>query len=208
MKRVGFVLLMLVIAFGTAMAQPVGDNTIYFVTYFSNANTGGAPDATLRLINDGGSSTAEVEGIPNGNLWASIYVFDDSQELQECCNCFVSPDGLLSESVNYELLANPLTGKVNTRGVIKVISSSTYDPTNNVLTPGLRGWQTHIQATQSTDGSKSKKQTGPYYVTEAPLADSNLAPVEQTALQDSCSFLFTLGSGHGICSCTPEDWDF
>ncbi len=35
---------------GSAAAQ---DNTTYVVNYYSNANTSGAPDATLRVINDG-----------------------------------------------------------------------------------------------------------------------------------------------------------
>ena len=42
--------LLLGIASGTALAQ--GDNSIYFTTYYSNANTQGAPDATVRIIND------------------------------------------------------------------------------------------------------------------------------------------------------------
>ncbi|MGA9304063.1 MAG: hypothetical protein WBW31_01540 [Candidatus Sulfotelmatobacter sp.] len=206
MKRVGSLLfsvlaisLMLGIASGNALAQNVGDNSVYFVTYYSNANTAGAPAATLRLINDGDKSTTETEGIPNGNLWASIYVFDDSQEFQECCSCLVTPDGLLSENVNTELLANSLTGKVNTRGVIKVVSSSTNpgDPTNNTLAPGLRGWETHIQ----------KAATG-FAITETSLADSNLSGTEKTVLQDLCSFSITLGSGRGTCTCTPEDADF
>ncbi len=101
MKKLGFCMLLVAFALmvgGTALAQ--GDNSVYFVTYYSNANTTKAPDATIRIINDGDQSTTEVEGIPNGNLWASIYVFDDSQELQECCNCYVSSNGLLSESVD------------------------------------------------------------------------------------------------------------
>jgi hypothetical protein len=204
MKRVGSLLfsvlaisLMLGIASGNAMAQ--GDNSVYFVTYYSNANTAGAPAATLRLINDGDKSTTETEGIPNGNLWASIYVFDDSQEFQECCSCLVTPDGLLSENVNTELLANSLTHQVNTRGVIKVVSSSTPggDPTNNTLAPGLRGWETHIQ-----------RAGAGFAITEAPLADSNLSATEKTVLQELCSFSITLGSGRGTCTCTPEDQDF
>jgi hypothetical protein len=199
MKKLG-VLLFLALAVmmlgGNALAQNVGDNSVYFVTYYSNANYGGAPSAVLRIVNDGDASTAETEGKPNGNLWASIYIFDDSQELQECCNCYISADGLLSEWVNSELLSNPLTGKVNHRGVIKVISSSNPDPTNNKLKAGLRGWATHIQA------------ASPYSITETPLADSNLVSAEQVALQESCSFAITLGSGAGTCSCTPEDSDF
>ncbi len=201
MKKLGFCMLMVAFALmvgGSALAQ--GDNSVYFVTYYSNANTTKAPDATLRIINDGDQSTTEVEGIPNGNLWASIYVFDDSQELQECCNCYVSSNGLLSESVDKELTSNELTGRAeNTRGVIKVISSLSNDPTNNVTAPGLRGWATHIQAGATA---------ATYNETETRLADSNLSSAEQQALQMSCSFAFTLGSGYGVCSCTPEDHDF
>jgi len=199
MKKLGVLLslaLAVVLLGGNALAQNVGDNSVYFVTYYSNALTAGAPPAVLRIVNDGDASTAEVEGVPNGKLWASIYVFDDSQELQECCNCFISADGLLSEWVNTELLANPLTGKANHRGVIKVISSATNDPTNNRLKAGLRGWSTHIQVAT------------PWAVTETRLADSNLVTAEQNALQNSCSFAITLGSGAGTCGCTPEDNDF
>jgi hypothetical protein len=199
MKKLGVLLslaLAVVLLGGNALAQNVGDKSVYFVTYYSNSLTAGAPPAVLRIVNDGDASTGEVEGVPNGNLWASIYVFDDSQELQECCNCFISADGLLSEWINTELLANPLTGKANHRGVIKVIASGTNDPTHNVLKPGLHGWSTHIQVAT------------PWAVTETPLADANLVAAEQTALQESCSFAITLGSGAGTCSCTREDYDF
>jgi len=210
MKRAGLLFsvlaisLMLGIASGNALAQNVGDNSVYFVTYYSNALTAGAPAATLRLINDGDKSTTETEGIPNGNLWASIYVFDDSQEFQECCSCLVTPDGLLSENVNTELLANSLTGKANPRGVLKVVSSSTNpgDPTNNTLAPGLRGWETHIQ--RAAAGAALVD----FAITETPLADSNLSATEKVVLQELCSFSITLGSGRGTCTCTPEDQDF
>ena len=197
---------------GNALAAPVpvnqGDNSYYFVTYYSNANTTGAPDATLRIVNDGdytgcvpaGESVCED---PTIALYADIYVFDDSEEMQECCSCFVSPDGLLSESVDKNLTANELTGRAeNTRGVIKVLSAEGNDPGGPVvvLNPGLRGWMTHIQA-------GATKTT--WSVTETPLADSNLEiDGEGIALVESCSFAITLGSGYGVCSCTPEDHDF
>jgi len=199
MKRVGLVLSILAIALsGSALAQNVGDNSVFFVTYFSN-NVGGAPDATVRFINDGDQGT----GV-GGDLWAAFYVFDDSQELTECCACVVTPDGLLSEDVKTELTSNPLTGKVPARGVIKVISSSSNDPTAPVPTTGLRGTATHIQASAPPDSKK--KQVVAYATTETAFADANLGSAEQTLLGQLCYFDALLS---GLpCYCTPEDQDF
>ena len=189
MKRVGFVFAMAVIALaltGSALAQ--GDNSYYFVTYFSNNAVSGAPDQTVRLVNDGETG---------GNLWADFYVFDDSEELSECCSCLVTPDGLLSESVKTELAANPLSGPVRSRGVIKVISSSYPSAVSPVTAAGLRGWATHVQ-----------KAASGFAITETPLADSNYSSYEASALGPICGILLQLGSGYGSCSCTPEDHDF
>jgi len=193
MKKVCLVTLLAMaiigIAAGTASAQSAaaaGDNSIYFVSYFSN-NVVAAPDATVRFVNDGDTG---------GNLWAAFYVFDDSEELQECCACEITPDGLLSEDVKTQLTANPITGKVPTRGVIKVISSSTLDPTNVVTTAGLRGWATHIQAATKTT----------YAITETAFTDSNLGVAEEALLQNLC-FYDAMLSGLP-CTCTPEDHDF
>jgi|ERR1039458_3208933 hypothetical protein len=199
MRKISFVLfpmlalaLLMGIASGTAAAQAVtttGDNSVYFVTYFSNnlPLLATVPDATVRFINDGDTS---------GNLWAAFYVFDDSEEMTECCACVITPDGLLAESVKTQLTAAPLTGKVPSRGVIKVISSSTADPTNVVPTAGLRGWATHIQ----------KSGASTYAITETTFADSNLVPAERSLLQSLC-FYDALFSGLP-CTCTPEDHEF
>ncbi len=196
MKKVGLLLfpmlaivLLMGLASGTAAAQAattVGDDSNYFVIYFAN-NVAAAPDATVRLVNDGDTG---------GNLWADFYVFDDSQELTECCACQITPDGLLAEDVMTELTANPLTGKVPTRGVIKVIASSNSDPTNVTPTAGLHGWATLIQAPTKTT----------YAITEAALADSNLINSEQKLLQNLCYYDALLS---GLpCLCTPEDHEF
>ncbi len=195
MKKLGFVFAMLIIALAatSAMAQNVGDNSVYFVTYYAN-NVSGAPDATVRFINDGNQGTNA-----SGDLWAAFYVFDDSQELTECCACVVTPDGILSEDVKTELTATPLTGKIPARGVIKVISSSSWDPTAPWPVTGLRGTATHIQRATPTSGS--------YATTETAFSDANLGSAEMALLPQLCYFADTLLSGVG-CSCTPEDHDF
>ena len=220
MQKLGLLLLPIVaitlMLGGNAFAQNVGDNSVYFVTYYSNANTSGAPDGTLRIINDGDQATTAPEGVENGTLWAHIYVFDDSQELRSCCACLITSDGLLSESVNKELTANEFTGRGQiARGVIKVLSAVSGDPAYlDDVDPGLRGWMTHIQATTTTfpapgpGNDVNAVEKGPWLVTEDALADSNLSDSEFSNLQTTCSYGLTIGSGYGLCPCTPEDYDF
>src|SRR5271154_4700039 len=165
MKKLGLLMFLLALAVmlgGTALAQ--GDLSYYFTTYYS-ANQANVPDAALRVIND---------GVTNGNLFASIYVFDDSEELTQCCSCKITPDGLLSESVKLNLTANPIRGIVNTRGVIKVIASTVEADVNttfapNAPSPGLHVWGTHIQGTKVTlspGAPVSPVVAGPFFVTE------------------------------------------
>jgi hypothetical protein len=105
--------------------------------------------------------------------------------------------------VNKQLTNNEFTGRAEiTRGVIKVVSSTTNDPTNPIVAPGLHGWSTHVQATTNIP------EKGPFFVTETPLADANLGKIELSNLATSCSYGLTLGSGYGQCGCTLEDHDF
>ncbi len=227
MKRLGY-LLFAVLAItlmlgGNALATPPvnqGDGSYYFVTYYSNANTAGVPDGTLRIVNDAGYTgcvalQGDTECIGDPPLWADIYVFDDSQEMRSCCACQITSDGLLSESVNKELTANEFTGRGQiARGVIKVVSSSNWDPTNPWPVSGLRGFMTHIQATTTTfpapgpGNAVNAVEKGPWFVTEDPLADSNLSQTELGNLGTLCSYGLTIGSGYGLCPCTVEDYDF
>lgn len=198
MKKLGFFLclaLMLGIASGSALAQNVGDSSVFFVTYFANNVAAAAvPDGTVRVVNDG----------ENGDLYAAYYVFDDSQELTECGACYVSADGVNSESIKRNLTANPLTRLVPTRGVIKLISSSSPDATKPSPTAGLRAWATHIQSVKNINPYGA----APWAQTETMFADSNLSSTEQTLLGNLCYYAKILGSGTGTISCTPEDYDF
>jgi hypothetical protein len=158
------------------------------VDYFANANTAGAPDATVRIDNPGTSG---------GNLCAAIYVFDTTQEMSECCSCLETPDGLRTLSVNADLTSNPLTGVTLTSGVIKIVSTTTVAgacpiPTTLNPTPAVRAWATHVQNTNFT-------------ITETASQDATLSSTEQTNLQRECSSIHSVGSGAGICSCGTGD---
>ena len=177
---------LLTVGLGVASAQDV-----FKINYFANANTSGAPDATVRIDNP---------GLTYGNLCAMIYVFDNDQQLSECCGCIESHNGLRTISVNGNLTSNPLTGVKSTNGVIKVVSAavndSPCDATGNVTpTANLRVWATHIQ----------NKVGSAFPITETESSDSALGATEFANLQAQCLFIGILGSGHGICSCGTGD---
>jgi hypothetical protein len=178
-------LLVLTLSSVTAVAQDV-----YKLNYFSN-NSGSAPDATVRIDNP---------GLTYGNLCAMIYVFDADQQLSECCGCVETHNGLRTLSVRKDLTSNPLTGKVSTTGVVKIVSAavnnSPCDPTANVSPKtNLRAWGTHIQ---NAVGSA-------YPITETEFTDSTLGATELANLQAQCAFISILGSGQGICTCGYGD---
>ena len=170
---------------GVASAQDV-----FKINYFSN-NAAPAPDATVRIDNP---------GLTYGNLCAMIYVFDADQQLSECCGCVETHNGLRTLSVRRDLTSNPLTGRVSTNGVIKIVSAainnSPCDPTSNVTpTANLRAWGTHIQNPVGTA----------FPITETEFSDSTLGATELANLQAQCAFVNILGSGQGICSCGTGD---
>lgn len=166
---------------GAAAAQTASD--VYTVDYFANANTAGAPDGTVRIINP---------GLSGGNLCADIYVFDPNEEISECCSCTTTPDGLLTLSVNGDLTSNPLTGVVLTTGIIKVVSAATTGglcpvPTKPAPVATLRSWTTHIQ-------------NGAFAVTETASQAVALSLAEGKALAAQCTDIVRAGSGHGVCA--------
>ena len=178
-------LLVLGIGSGIAMAQDV-----YRVNYFSN-NAAPAPDATVRIDNP---------GLTYGNLCAMVYVFDFDQQLSECCGCVETHNGLRTLSVRRDLTSNPLTGRVSTTGVIKIVSAavnnSPCDATGNVSPKAnLRAWGTHIQNLVGVS----------YPITETEFSDSTLGATELANLQAQCAFIGILGSGHGVCTCGTGD---
>ena len=187
--------LILALGSNTAVAQTQDDEAVYALSYFSNANVTGAPDAALRLVNDG----ALFDASPEGDLCASIYVFDSREELNECCSCKITPNGILSLSVNKNLTSNTLTGIIPTRGVVKVVTSfpnaGVCDATVALPYIGvnIRGWLTHVQ-----------KATAGYSLTEEELMDSNLGQLEAADLAEDCKVIFDLGSGRGPCSCADS----
>jgi uncharacterized protein YjdB len=195
---------------GSAFAEQIGNTTIsassgsvsgsaaltvdplLAVTYFDNAHVSGlAADASVRLSNP---------GMTGGDLCAMVYVFDQNQEMNECCGCVLTPNGLRTLSVNTDLTSNPLTGVTLQTGVIEVApadlaSNPTCNPASITPKGLLSTWATHVQ---NFPGNAFVETEDSFQRT--PLTDAAL-----TTLQSDCSFVGILGSGHGVCSCGGGD---
>jgi hypothetical protein len=162
------------------------------VTYFNLTNAvKSGDDATIRLTNP---------GLTAGNLCAMVYVFDQSQELNECCGCSVSDSGLRTLSLIVDLTANTLTGKKPKAGSIKVVpadpgTNQQCDPTSITPDGVILGWGTNVQPAGG----------GTFQVTEETMEQVPLSNAEETVLVNECSFAQQLGSGKGVCSCGTGD---
>ena len=171
-------------------------SNVYMVNYFENANTAGAPDATVYVINTGvqGAPYGNAPGAPkDGDVCVNVYVFDANQEMLECCAAPLSANGLATISVN-GLTANPLTSVNLQRGVIKITSSlpngTTCDPTAPTsLVPELKGWEFYVHAWGQ----------GAFASAEGIFQSASLSSAEQTFLPSTCGMVRYLGSGKGTC---------
>jgi len=136
--------------------------------YGGPGSSGGAGDGTVRIVNPTSNDT-----IQSGTLCAMIYVFDDIEELQACCGCPVTPDGMRTYSVINDLTKNFGVNKGNLNaGVIDVTSArinftpvpgikppnginctsgtaGCCDPTGGGLNNKSQGTGTHLRATSA-----------------------------------------------------------
>jgi hypothetical protein len=172
---------------GVQVSDTLTVQPLLTVSYFDATSN---VDSTIRVTNP---------AITGQDLCTMVYVFDQDQQMSECCGCTISQDGLLTLSLNKNLLANPLTGVKSKSGTVLMVaadkaSNTGCDPTSATPAGMVIAWATHLP--QSASGLMSSS--------EEPLSNSPLSPTLSSALQAQCSFVQQLGSGQGICSCGSQ----
>jgi hypothetical protein len=168
----------------TAVAQTTD---VFSVTYFDNNTATGAPVAIVHVLNPG-----------NGALCADVYVLGADQELSECCSCPITPNGLLTFTVDVAT-SNPGDGNPQRNaGSIDIIadSSASCNASSPSPTPDLRAWATHI----NRDSAASTATATVFDVTEDEFLDTPLSSGEQSELAGRCGFFQANSSGRGDCS--------
>jgi hypothetical protein len=168
----------------TIVVQPIA-----LVAYFSSHSS--AADGTIRITNPGGTGS---------DLCAMIYVFDQNQQMSECCGCTLTLDGLRTLSLTNDLTSNPLTGVTPTSGTVMLVTSN--DTSNSSCTPssfspdGLSvAWATHLSY-----GSNNVA-----VISETEFSRTSLTATLASALKAQCMFVEQLGSGQGGCTCGSGD---
>jgi len=104
----------------------------------------GNGDNILKLIDPNGSANTNLAGGGSALACAMIYVFDDDEEMLECCGCPVTSAGVETFSVENNLTANPgvtgSEGNDNSSGAIAIVASaqnnfSVASPSNGKFCP-------------------------------------------------------------------------
>jgi hypothetical protein len=204
-----------------------GPGSTFWGEWDLSENTGNG-DNILRLVNPSGSANPEIA--PVTNMCAMIYVFDDDQEMGECCGCPITPAQLATFSFEQDLVNNwgiqspHGEGIDNNSGAIAIHSSAInqgpFGNTPACINPvsGEPSFACHGGCDPATGyidnptllGSITHPQLIPNFtttkLTEVELFHDGAGDqTNKTYLIKECASLVGNGSGGAICSCPNDD---
>src|SRR5437870_9952618 len=167
------------------------------IRYASNLTAG---DSVVN-INNTGANGAPLNG-PGfggsiGNICVNVYAFSPDEQLISCCSCLITPNGLVSLSVNQDLISNTLTGVRPNSVVIKLLSTqpasaNNADPTKSNCTQsaanaGLAGNDTVSGALAwGTTLHAAPAPAGTFAVAETPFLSATLSQGELNSITSRC----------------------
>jgi hypothetical protein len=167
---------------GPACVGPGCPGTL-LTTYYQTTRPNG--DNMIELVNPTGAGNPNPDTFcADLNVCAMIYVFDNNENLGECCGCQVNPQGLLSLSVEKNLTANwGLSEGAQSSGTIEIVSAQ--PGSNNTCNPGA-GFST----TRQLNGSILRSEI---VVSGSPLPNNQpAAGVAEVQFQDAGDIPATL----------------
>ncbi|MBY0505809.1 MAG: hypothetical protein K2X03_17975 [Bryobacteraceae bacterium] len=182
----------------------------YQVRYAANLDKG---DSVLNFTNSGAMGAGAAAGTSSstvGAICVNVYAFSPDEQMVSCCSCPVTPNGLVSLSVQRDLLSNTFTPAAPISLVIKLLASlpsagangcaaSASSPGTQV--PGLLAWATTVHTRRRPEGGDVLQAT------ETPFSPSTLSVLpgpgdnigELARLTQLCTFINANGLGFGVC---------
>ncbi len=177
---------------------------VFQLKYF-NVNYGSGQIILSNAGTLGGANFDVTSNDNSGTLCANVYSFDPNEEMQTCCSCPVTPNGLKSLSVNDDILANNLIQNPSGAITVKILWSSRAAAggcdatavTAAQLGRGGLAWGTNLRAV-TFQGSPV---TSVNAVTETAFSKAELSGAELNKLTTYCKYVNILGSKvKGICA--------
>jgi hypothetical protein len=147
-----------------------------------------------------GDNTIHAVNPEDYNICAQYYVFDNTQEMQECCSCLITHNGFEVVSTKLNLTSNPSHGGRPTKGVIEIVTTL---PNNSGLCAVTQGDNVSFEANiaptvRAWIGHNVIQVTAPNF-SEEEFEDVALSETQEDALEVACAALTS--SGFGTCSC-------
>ena len=177
----------------------------FLVRYAANLTSG---DAVINITNtgfNGASVNGPGFGATSGNICVNVYAFSPDEQLISCCSCLITPNGLVSLSVNQDMVSNTLTGVRPNSVVVKLVNTSAgvaFTGTNCTNSAALAG----TALFQTAGGSLALGTTvhggaapGTFPTTETPFLRATLSPTELASITGRCANIIGNGSSFDIC---------
>ena len=196
---------------GKAAADPIPGTEIvgYFDTEATSTNNStGAGDNIVRIVND-----TSIE------MCALIYVFDDDEEMGECCGCVLSPNKLINLSVERDLTQSWREASGNfENGVVYAFSSAPNNrqcilsngkpnPACNAGCDPALGFTPPTTPIPHINGNITRVQEigSQESITETDMTNNGDDDSQEHALASQCSNIVNHGSGLGACRCPSSN---
>ena len=186
-------------------------DTPFQIRYAANL-TGG--DSVINITNTGANGAAlngPGFGLATGNICVNVYAFSPDEQLISCCSCLITPNGLVSLSVNGDLVSNTLTGirpnsvvikLLNTLASVAVAGGGATSCTNSAalasvpgaaapfpIANGMLAWGTTLH----------QNAVAGFATTETAFIPATLNPDELASITGRCANIIGNGSSFGIC---------
>jgi len=165
-------------AYGQAIpGSPAGALQMH---YAASLNRG---DSVINITNAGTQNTATGAVT---NICANVYAFTTDEQMFACCSCTVTPDALVSLSVQRDMFPNVLILGLPISLVVKVVASTGTCNASRVLAENLAEGMAAWGTTTSV-------------LTKTPFVQKGLSAADLTRLTAYCGFIQAVGGGFGIC---------
>ena len=180
-------------------------DTSFQIRYAANLTSG---DSVINITNtgaNGASLNGPGFGGAAGNICVNVYAFSPDEQLVSCCSCLITPNGLVSLSVNNDLVSNTLTGVRPNSIVVKLINTTAgaaatgTSCTNSAALVGDATFPIAIGMLAWGTTTHAAAAAGAFATTETAFSAATLSAAELASVKNRCTNIIGNGSTFGIC---------